>query len=125
MHEEREALLNAVFVDGKIFLLIGERTFSSAVRIADLFKTYSLGTVLGRPTRAFRSHYGEVKSYVLPNTGLPISVSSKYFVSASGERGPGGIRPDVALDFGKNADALKVLTEDLLMKMALQKIGQD
>ncbi|MCX6144209.1 MAG: S41 family peptidase [Ignavibacteriales bacterium] len=108
--------------EGRVYLLIGERTFSSAARLADIFKTNRMGTIIGRPTRGFRSHYGEMASGRLPSTGLPFTWSTKFFVSASGDLEPHGIYPDVNIALDGAEDPIKVLTDELLLKKALEII---
>jgi hypothetical protein len=81
-----------------------------------------MGTIIGRTTRAFRSHYGEVASGQLPNTGLPFTWSTKFFVSASGEMEPHGIIPDVPIALDGTEDPINVLTDELLVKKALEYI---
>ena len=110
--------------EGKVYLLISERTFSSAARLADIFKTNHIGTIIGRPTRALRSHYGEVASEQLPNTGLPFTWSTKFFLSASGEVEPHGICPDVTIALEGPEDPINALTDELLLKRALEIIRQ-
>ena len=110
--------------EGKVYLLIGERTFSSAARLADIFKTNRMGTIIGRPTRAFRSHYGEMASGQLPNTGLSFTWSTKFFVSASGDVEPHGISPDVTIALEGPEDPINALADELLVKRALEIIRQ-
>ena len=90
---------------GKIYLLISEITFSAAESFADLFKTNNLGKIIGRETSAFRSHYGEVKYYTLDKTGLSYSMSTKFFLSPSGDKEQHGVIPDITIEI-KNVDDL-------------------
>ena len=111
---------------GKVYVLISERTFSSAARFVDLIKSYNIGMIIGRKTRAFRSHYGEMASSRLPNTDLPFSWSTKYFASVSGDLKPHPIEPDVTIDLTGPEDLVRILTEDLLLTRALEVVrGRD
>ena len=107
---------------GKAYVLISERTFSSAARFVDLVKSYNIGMIIGRKTRAFRSHYGEMASAQLPNTSLPFTWSTKFFVSVSGDVKPHPIEPDVTIPITEPEDMVKILTEDLLLTKALDVI---
>ncbi len=108
--------------DGDLVLLISDRTFSSASKFADLFKTFKLGTIIGREPRAFRSHYGEMKHTYLPHTGLSFSVSSNFFFSKSGDLKPHGVQPDIDIGLTGIDDFIALYNGDLLLNAALEHI---
>jgi len=64
---------------GKIFVVIGKRTYSSAVINAIDFKKRTKAILVGEPTSGKPNHFGEVKKFRLPNSGLSVSYSTKYF----------------------------------------------
>ena len=64
---------------GKIFVLIGRNTFSSATLNVLDFQERTDAIFIGEDTKGKPSHYGEVETMKLPNTGLKISYSKKYF----------------------------------------------
>lgn len=71
-------LLNNQLANSKLYIIIGEKTFSSALMNAiELSKKYG-GTLIGSPTGGKPNHYGEVKTIELP-TGNRISYSTNYF----------------------------------------------
>ena len=75
----------------EVYVLIGEDSFSSAILNA-LTLRERLGAVLvGRPTGGSVSHFGELDSFVLPDTGLTCWYSTKWF--DNGEKGP--LLPDI------------------------------
>lgn len=81
---------------GPCVFLIGPRTFSSALMLADAVATYDLATVMGEETSECPTGYGEVMGFALPNSQLTVQVSSARFVRASGdEKDLGGVRPDI------------------------------
>lgn len=81
---------------GPCVFLIGPRTFSSALMLADAVATYDLATVMGEETSECPTGFGEVMAFVLPNSQLTVQVSSARFVRASGdEKDLGGVRPDI------------------------------
>ncbi len=108
---------------GKIYLLISERTFSAAEGFADIFKTNRLGTVIGRETRALRSHYGEVKLYALAKTGLTYSISTKFLISPSGDKRPHGVIPDYEIKINNVNDLFERFGNDYLLNEAIKYIS--
>jgi C-terminal processing protease CtpA/Prc len=65
--------------DGKLFAMIGGRTFSSGLLNA-LELRETVGAVLvGAPTGGAPNTYGEVLSFSLPNSGYVVTYSTKYF----------------------------------------------
>lgn len=70
---------------GNVVVLIGPRTFSSAVMAADAIGTYDLATLAGRPTGGVPNSHGEVGFARLARSGLIVSFSSAQFIRASGD----------------------------------------
>ena len=81
----------------KGFVLIGTNTFSSAVLNAWDLKNAGC-TLVGTPTGGAVNHYGEVKVFSLPNSGIMASYSSKLFIQDK-NAGSGSILPDVLVEF--------------------------
>jgi len=92
---ERGRTQKSLRFGGKIYLLTGIRTFSSAVLFAASFKDHGLGTVAGVETGAPASHFGEIYSFTLPNSKLGVKASYKYFIRPNGNTGPNGVIPDI------------------------------
>ena len=63
----------------KLFVIIGRRTFSSALLNALDLKQSTKATFVGEATGGKPNHYGEVRTLFLPNTGLTVGYSTKYF----------------------------------------------
>ncbi len=81
---------------GKVVVLIGPRTFSSAVMAADAIATYDLATLMGRPTGGVPNSHGEVGFARLARSGLIVSFSSAQFIRASGDPEDNSpVKPDV------------------------------
>jgi hypothetical protein len=76
------AQINSINKKGKLFVVTGRRTFSSAVLNSIDFQNYTNAIFIGEPTSGKPNHYGEVKKFLLPNSGLTINYSSKYFTYA-------------------------------------------
>ena len=78
---------------GHLYVLIGRRTFSSAVLNALHLKNQTAAIFAGEPTGGKPNHFGEIKVFQLPNSKLPIQYSTKYF-TISKEDTP-SLRPDI------------------------------
>jgi C-terminal processing protease CtpA/Prc len=76
---------NNLYFPGKVFVLIGPRTFSSANMLANTIQDYKLATLVGEPSGEPANDYGEVIYLKLPNTGFSFSTSTKQFIRANGD----------------------------------------
>lgn len=92
--ERHEA--NRLRYSGKECFLIGPRTFSSAMMLANAVGDYRLATLIGEETGGIPNAYGDIYPFDLPNTKLSVTVSSAYFVRANGdEKDRRGVMPDI------------------------------
>lgn len=82
----------------ELYVLIGEDTFSSAVLNAIELRDRLGAVLVGRPTGGSASHYGELASGTLENSGLVFTWSTKYF--DNGYSGP--LMPDIPVE--RNVD---------------------
>jgi hypothetical protein len=64
---------------GKLYVIIGRQTFSSAIINAIDFKNMTPAIFVGEETSGKPNHYGEIKQLKLSNSGLKIYYSTKYF----------------------------------------------
>ena len=86
------------FFSGRVCVLIGPQTFSSAADLADAVKTYHLATLLGEETGGRPNGFGEAYIFRLPRSQLAVSVSSALFVRANGDTTDHrGVVPDVVV----------------------------
>jgi C-terminal processing protease CtpA/Prc len=69
----------AINQEGKLFVLIGRATFSSAQMNAQHFRDRTKATLVGEPTGQKPNHFGEVKTFTLPNSKLVVQHSTKQF----------------------------------------------
>jgi len=80
----------------QVFCLINRRVFSSGVLNTHEMK-YKLGALLvGQPTGQGVNHYGEVKTFKLPNTKIEVQYSSKFFKLIDDDSTT--IKPDVLIE---------------------------
>lgn len=80
---------------GRLFAFIGNTTFSSALLNAISLKRENRAILVGEPTGGKPNGYGEVLSFTLPNSGLSVSYSTKFFNSWP-EGDPESLFPDIA-----------------------------
>jgi len=62
-----------------LYVVLGRTTFSSAILNAMDCKRLTNATFVGEETGGKPNHFGEVKSFRLPNSKLRVNYSSKYF----------------------------------------------
>ena len=67
---------------GKLFVIIGRRTFSAAQNAATFFERYTNATFVGEPTGASPNFVGEEDPFVLPYSKIMANVSHLYWQSA-------------------------------------------
>ncbi len=64
---------------GKLFVIIGRRTFSSAILNALQLKNQTKAIFFGEPTGGRPNHYGEIRNFMLKHSRIQVSYSTKYF----------------------------------------------
>jgi hypothetical protein len=79
------------------FVLIGKKTFSSALMNAVELKRNSSVTLIGESTSGNINHYGEVRGFTLPKTKLTIGYSTKYWETWKGKKG--ALVPDIKIEY--------------------------
>lgn len=63
----------------KVYVIIGRKTFSSAILNVMDFKRLTNAVFVGEETSGKPNHFGEVKNFQLPSSQLQINYSTKYF----------------------------------------------
>jgi hypothetical protein len=69
--------------EGRVYVFISRNTFSSAILNALDLQSKAGAQLVGEPSSQRLDHYGEVKHFTLPNSGLMVTYSTKYFSIAS------------------------------------------
>lgn len=80
----------------RLFGVIDRSTYSSAMMNAWELQIQTSATLLGEPTGEKPNSYGEIKHFKLPNSGLEIQYSTKFFQMVKGD--PVAIMPDVRIE---------------------------
>ena len=65
--------------DIKLFVVLGRYTFSSAILNAMDFERLTTAIFVGEETAGKPNHFGEVKNFQLPSSGVSVYYSTKYF----------------------------------------------
>ncbi|WP_131536493.1 S41 family peptidase [Pedobacter nototheniae] len=68
--------------NGKVFIITGPMTFSSANMLADGVKTFKMATLIGEPTGENTSDFGEVYRFNLPNSKIMMQVTTSFDLGA-------------------------------------------
>jgi hypothetical protein len=88
---EEIARMRSINRRGRLFVLVGRQTFSSAILNACDFKENTEAVFVGEPTGGTQSHFGETQNFVLPWTGITVTYSTKFFRHGDG----GALVPDI------------------------------
>ncbi len=83
---------------GDIIVLISRYTFSSAMTNAHQLKERLGAVLIGEPTGGKPNHFGQLDSFILPNSGLAVYHSTKWFQKVEGD--PDAVHPDVLIEVG-------------------------
>lgn len=84
--------------DGKVYVLIGPGTYSSAVLFANAIQDFHAGTLIGEGASVRSTQTGGVQKIVLPQTGLVLWAPRLLLVRPSGAATPMWLTPDIAID---------------------------
>lgn len=102
----------------RVQVLIDQATFSAAILNALHLRRYAGATLFGSPTGGKPNHFGEVQAIVLPNSQVPVRISSKWFRYTENE--DSALQPDVTV--GETLDDLRS-GADPVLEAALRSGG--
>jgi hypothetical protein len=93
---------------GRLFVVIGRRTFSAAMNLVTDLEKWTNAIFVGEPTGNTPSQYGDARIYVLPNSKLTVRISSVYWRDWSvSERRP-WVSPDIKVELSSKEYAANV-----------------
>ncbi len=81
---------------GVLFVIVGKSTYSSAAFNALSFKDWTEATLAGEATGQKPNSYGEMRTLTLPNSGLRINYSTKFWRRTKGD--PESVMPDLPVE---------------------------
>jgi hypothetical protein len=83
---------------GKLFVIIGRRTFSACQNLVNELDNYTNAIFVGEPTSENINFYGDNRRIDLPNSKLPVFLSFAWWQDKpQWENGP-WLAPDIAVD---------------------------
>jgi len=77
------------------FVLIGQKVMSSSLMNAIELKRTTNATFVGEPTGGNINHFGEIKSFELPNLNMRVTYSTKYWENWKNMEG--SLTPDISI----------------------------
>ena len=80
---------------GKLFTIIGRRTFSAAMNLVTDIEKWTQVIFVGEPTGNAPSHYGDSRKFVLPKSKLTARISSVYWRDWSVDENRPWVAPDI------------------------------
>lgn len=84
--------------DGRVYLLVSHKTFSSAASFSWVFKELGMGTVVGEETGGMNVSFGDIINYKLPVSGLNCSLSyRRLWQYGADEHDIHGTLPDIVV----------------------------
>lgn len=95
---------------GKVYVLIGDETFSSAIMFGTLIKDSSLATLIGQtPKDGHPTHFGEMYGAKTPNLKLNFRFGVKEWIRPAGKVGKNILLPDIQLNLKQPFDIQEVI----------------
>lgn len=90
-------LENPLRFKGRVYVLVGRFTYSSAVLFSNVVQDFGFGELVGAGGTQRARQSGGIQSVTLPHTGLTLIVPRFVLTRPSGQREPELIRPDIVL----------------------------
>ncbi len=107
---------------GKLFVIIGRRTFSACQNLVNELSNYTNAVFVGEPTAENINFYGDNRKLELPNTKIPVFLSFAWWQDKpQWENGP-WLAPHVAVDM--SFDEYRY-NKDPLLQACLDFSGKD
>jgi len=94
---QQPQLADPLHFAGATYLLMGRRTYSSAILLSNVMQDFGFGKVVGAAGQARTRQSGGTQRFVLPNSGLELGVPRLLFQRPSGTGGPVLLQPDIVL----------------------------
>jgi tetratricopeptide (TPR) repeat protein len=83
---------------GKLFVIIGRRTFSACQNLVNELSNYTNAIFVGEPTAENINFYGDNRRVDLPNTGIPVFLSFAWWQDKPQWENADWLAPQLAVD---------------------------
>jgi hypothetical protein len=115
----RKPAYNPNRFDGRVFLLIGRRSFSASTVFSAIMKGYKIATLIGEETGDPTTLYADSIMFILPNSQVEAGVASKLLICACGKPDGRGVLPDYEVkqkpeDTARRVDTVLEFTLNLI-----------
>jgi tetratricopeptide (TPR) repeat protein len=87
---------------GKLFVIIGRRTFSACQNLVNEFSNYTNALFVGEPTAENINFYGDNRQVELPKTGIPVFLSFAWWQDKPQWENADWLAPNLAVDMSFN-----------------------
>jgi hypothetical protein len=92
---------------GKVYVLVGNGTFSSAIQFATVIKDNHIATLIGEtPQEGHPNHFGELYSVELPHSGLSVRFGVKEWIRPAGKTGRNVLEPDIPMSAERSPEEI-------------------
>lgn len=115
---EQPAPDNPLRFKGRVYVLVGGMTYSSAVLFSNVMQDFGFGRLAGAGGYARTRQTGGNQIRVLPNTGLELVLPRLVFDRPAGSHAPLFVQPDIA--FPDDPFNRRALVDALLQREGLQ-----
>ena len=85
-------------VNGQLYVIIGRGTYSAAQKLVTTLEALTDVIFAGEPTGSSPNHFGDPKSYKLPNSKLTLKISSLYHNDSPGDERQ-SLEPSILVPF--------------------------
>ena len=94
-----DLLNNPYRFKGKVFVIVGDGTFSSAIMFATIIKDNHIAQIAGKiPANGHPNHFGELYNTKLPNTKIDLRFGVKEWIRPTGKTNDNELRPDILVN---------------------------
>lgn len=106
-----EPAKNSNFFMGKVYILVGSGTFSSAIQFATIVKDNSMAAIIGQvPEDGHPNHFGEMYSTELPNTKINLRFGVKEWIRPAGKTPQNILTPEILFKLSENYTIAEIIS---------------
>jgi tetratricopeptide (TPR) repeat protein len=87
---------------GRLFVITGRQTFSAAQNFVNELEKYTNAIFIGEPTAGHPNHYGDNRTFTLPNSKLEARVSTLYWQDMDPRDARPWTAPEVAAELSSD-----------------------